>query len=82
MTIFRSTFCVSGLGNGLLAMVCFLVSGQYFIKNKALAIGIVSAGSGIGTITLPYIMRAFYDNFDFSGASLLYGKIKRHKLIS
>ena len=61
----------------MLAMVCFLVSGQYFIKNKALAIGIVSAGSGIGTITLPYIMRAFYDNFDFSGASLLYGKIKR-----
>ena len=66
---------VLGIGNGTLAMVCFLVSGQYFIKHKALAVGIVAGGSGIGTLTLPHIMRALYDNFDFGGASLLYGKL-------
>ena len=77
-----ASFVVVGIGNGMMAMIVFLVSDKYFIKWKAMAVAIIASGAGLGTITLPYIMRALYDNYDFAGASLLYGKIKRHKLIS
>lgn len=62
-----------GIGNGMVGLTCFLVTGQYFKKRKALAVGIVASGSGVGTIVLPYIMRGLYDNFDYTGATLLYG---------
>ena len=70
-----ASFVVVGIGNGMMAMIVFLVSDQYFIKWKAMAVAIIASGAGLGTITLPYIMRALYDNYDFAGASLLYGTL-------
>ena len=70
-----ASFVVVGIGNGMMAMIVFLVSDQYFIKWKAMAVAIIASGAGLGTITLPYIMRALYDNYDFAGASLLYGML-------
>ena len=34
----------------------------------------MAAGSGIGTFTIPYILRGLFTLYDFSGAMLLYGK--------
>ena len=50
-----------------------LVSAQYFDKQRASALGITACGSGVGTLILPYVIRSFYDNYDYQGATLLYG---------
>ena len=55
-------------------MTGLLVSGPYFREKRGLAIGLVAAGSGIGTFTIPYILRGLFKLYDFSGAMLLYGK--------
>ena len=68
------TGCVSGLGHGFLIMTGLLVSGPYFREKRGLAIGLVAAGSGIGTFTIPYILRGLFTLYDFSRAMLLYGK--------
>ena len=68
------TGCVSGLGYGFLIMTGLLVSGPYFREKRGLAIGLVAVGSGIGTFTIPYILRGLFTLYDFSRAMLLYGK--------
>ena len=56
-------------------MSAVLVSDQYFKKKKAFAFGIVMSGSGVGSIIIPFVMRPLFDNYDFTGAMLLYGEL-------
>jgi len=53
-------------------LVCFQATGPYFRKRKALAVGIMASGSGVGVITIPYIIRSIFDSYHFGGAVLLY----------
>lgn len=62
-----------GFGEVMTFLPALVVSGQYFKKRKALALGLIASGSGIGTIIIPHIYRLLFDNFDFGGACLLYG---------
>ena len=57
----------------MVALIVFLVSDQYFLKRKALAVGVITTGAGVGGVIIPFIIRGLYDNYGFSGASLLYG---------
>lgn len=41
-----------GLGIGLLFLPALSISSQYFLRRRAFAIGIVSAGSSIGGMSL------------------------------
>lgn len=56
------------------SMAAFLAPNPYFDKRAGLAIGIVSAGSGIGQLAVTAILRTLFDSFGFSGALLIYGK--------
>lgn len=47
----------------------------YFDKRKALSLGITGSGSGLGTLILSSSMRVLFNNFSFTGAMLIYGKI-------
>ena len=47
----------------------------YFERHRALANGIVSAASGIGSVVYPYIYRALILEYGFRGALLLLGGI-------
>ena len=58
----------------MIIIPAMLVSAQYFDKQRASALGITACGSGVGTLTLPYIIRYLYDNYDYKGATLLYGR--------
>lgn len=51
-----------------------LVSVPYFNKRKALALGIVSSGSGVGQLVLPLILRVLFDYYGFTGAMILFSK--------
>ena len=65
---------IVGVGEGITFLCALLVSGQYFREKKALAIGLVACGAGIGSVVLPYIYRFLFDFYGFSGACLLLGK--------
>ena len=66
--------CLTGIGSGMANLSVFTAYNGYFDKWKALSIGLTTAGSGIGTILIPLLLRMLFDNFSFSGAILLYGK--------
>ena len=66
--------CLKGFGADTVIITALLVSGPYFRKRKALAIGLIASGSGVGTILLPNILQPLFEYMDFSGALLTYGK--------
>lgn len=41
-----------GLGSGLFVTPLYATAGRWFVRRRALALGVVSAGNGIGTLTL------------------------------
>lgn len=66
---------VTGTGAGMVTLATFTAYGAYFDKKKALSLGITAAGSGFGVMIVPSLLRALFDNFDFSSAILLYGRL-------
>ncbi|XP_067951111.1 monocarboxylate transporter 12-B-like [Watersipora subatra] len=64
---------IAGVGEQMIYMVPLLVSGPYFQKRKALALGIIASGAGVGFMIIPYVLRLLFDNFSFRGACMLYG---------
>ena len=76
-----SNYTISGLGSGMVKLSAFTACYPYFNKKKALAIGLATSGSGVGTIAPPLLLRFLFDNYSFSGAIILYGMIYScHKL--
>lgn len=61
---------------------CLLVSSQYFKLRKALAVGIITSGGGIGTLTIPYLLRLLFDHMTYSETMLIYGKVLSITLLS
>lgn len=54
-----------GLGNGLLFTPCMAVTSTYFVRKKALAIGIVSAGAVTGGLIFPSMVRQLLPRVGF-----------------
>lgn len=75
--IFIHILLLSGFGAGLISLNSFISTGPYFDKKKGIALGITTAGSGLGALVVPHILRALFDEMDFSSALLLYGKYLR-----
>jgi len=57
----------------MVSLSAFTAFGPYFNKRKALAMGLAAAGSGFGTMIMPNMLRALFDNFGFTGALIVYG---------
>lgn len=49
------TLQVAGVGYGLVFLPAIVIVGQYFSERRALATGIATCGSGIGTTLLSYV---------------------------
>ncbi|XP_067951282.1 monocarboxylate transporter 12-B-like [Watersipora subatra] len=71
--MFLTHSILSGMGESAMLLGPLIVSAPYFRKRKALAVGIIASGSGIGWILLPYVYRYLFDNYEYSGAFLLVG---------
>ena len=53
-------------------MVAITVFAPYFNRHRALAIGIVGAGAGVGGIICPLLFSYLFQNFSFRYALMLY----------
>ena len=52
-----------GIGGGLIITPMFVSAGGWFVKRRAIALGVVAAGNGVGTLTLvPLAERLIADN--------------------
>lgn len=63
-----SLFC--GLGQGLIAPSTFMAINSYFTTKRGRAVGVSLAGSGLGQMMIPHIVRIFLDKYGFRSAVL------------
>ncbi|XP_055837708.1 monocarboxylate transporter 12 [Episyrphus balteatus] len=63
-----SLFC--GLGQGLIAPSTFMAINSYFTTKRGRAVGVSLAGSGLGQMMIPHIVRIFLDKYGFQSAVL------------
>lgn len=63
-----SLFC--GLGQGLIAPSTFMAINSYFTTKRGRAVGVSLAGSGLGQMMIPHIVRVFLDKYGFQSAVL------------
>lgn len=67
-----------GLGQGLMNCSGFLAVNSYFDKNRGKAIGIALAGTGIGQVIMPFVVKLFLDEYGYRGATLIIGGLTLH----
>lgn len=61
-------------GGGTVVVICFTSFAPYFLKHRALAVGIMASGSGLGGVVLPPLVTYLFENFPFRDAMILYCK--------
>ena len=54
-----------GFGSSCLFVSCYVVTSQYFDKNRSIATGIIASGTGIGVLALAPILQALLDAYDW-----------------
>jgi OFA family oxalate/formate antiporter-like MFS transporter len=62
-----------GIGSGGTFAIGTGVAARWFVKKRGLALGIVSAGIGLGTLVIPPIAERLIAAFDWSGAYFIIG---------
>jgi len=66
--------CV-GLGQGLIAVPAVPILPQYFMKHKALAVGVAVSGSSLGGVIQPIVLRQLQPKIGFPWATRVLGFI-------
>lgn len=56
----------------------FLAVNSYFEKNRGRALGIALAGTGIGQMLMPFIVKELLDEYGYRGATLIIGGLTLH----
>ncbi|KAF1820515.1 MFS general substrate transporter, partial [Dissoconium aciculare CBS 342.82] len=55
-----------GLGSGCLFLVAASILPSYFVRRRALALGLAASGSGVGGIVYPLVFRSLLPRFGFA----------------
>ncbi|CAH1399999.1 unnamed protein product [Nezara viridula] len=72
---------LGGIGFGL-ANTCTLVGiNSYFSKKKGQAVGLSMAGTAVGFMLMPQMVRLLLDEYDFRSALLILGALSLHGLV-
>ena len=58
------------MGLGLIAPSTFMAINSYFSNKRGRAVGVSLAGSGVGQIFIPHLVRLYKDHYGFRGAVL------------
>ncbi|XP_055920532.1 monocarboxylate transporter 12 [Eupeodes corollae] len=74
-----SFFC--GVGQGLIAPSTFMAINSYFTTKRGRAVGVSLAGSGLGQMMIPHLVRICLDKFGFRVAVLALAGFAFHGLI-
>ena len=57
-----------GLGAGGIFTACFIVTGQWFVKRRGLAVGIITCGNSLGGVIFPFFVNRVIQDVGFAGA--------------
>ncbi|CAJ0933487.1 unnamed protein product, partial [Mesorhabditis belari] len=69
LTVFIIIYGIlGGIGFGMIYLPAIVVVGYYFESKRAVATGIAVAGSGVGTIVMPFVARYCVQNFGWQKA--------------
>lgn len=78
--IFTYSFLV-GIGLGLIGPSIFIAVSSYFTTKKARAFGFSMAGTGLGQMILPLIVRILLSLYGFRGTVLVMGSLSLHGVV-
>lgn len=77
----RHVSVVAGLGLGLITPALFVVVNAYFIKNRGRAVGLSLAGTNVGQMWMPHLVRLLLEHYGFRGASLILAAVSLHSFV-
>lgn len=63
----------SGVGLGLINPSTFIAVNSYFTSRRGQAIGLAMAGTGLGQMIMPHVVRLLLDSYGFKGTILIMG---------
>ena len=66
--IFLSQGLGFGIGAGGIFTTCLVVAGQWFVKRRGLAVGLVTCGSSLGGVVFPFLVNRVIEDVGFAGA--------------
>ncbi|XP_031622838.1 uncharacterized protein LOC116340468 [Contarinia nasturtii] len=69
---------INGIGVGLATSAAFVALNHYFKNKRGQAVGLSMAGTALGMLILPQLVRILLDAFEFSGAILVLAGLALH----
>ncbi|PAA86465.1 hypothetical protein BOX15_Mlig011250g2 [Macrostomum lignano] len=69
--IYLTLGCMTGVGNGLAYTSGLLAVNDYFSRRKATALGLATAGTGVGSFVLPLLTQYLIQVYSFRGCMLI-----------
>lgn len=72
---------IVGFGLGLIGPSTFMAINSYFDKKRGRAVGISMAGTGLGQMVLPHIVRILLDYYGFRLTIVILGSLALHGLV-
>lgn len=72
---------ILGLGLGFINPSSFLAVNSYFTTKRGSAVGLALAGTGLGQMIMPYIVRLLLDQYGFRGTALIMGALALNGVI-
>lgn len=70
---FYNTHTRLGIGLGLIGPSTFIAVNSYFTSRRGQAIGLAMAGTGVGQMIMPHVVRILLDSYGFRGTILIMG---------
>lgn len=71
-------FIPSGMGVGLATSAAFVALNHYFKKKRGQAVGLSMAGTALGMLILPQLVRILLETYGFRGAVLILSGLALH----
>uniref|UniRef100_A0A7G3ARK7 Putative monocarboxylate transporter n=1 Tax=Lutzomyia longipalpis TaxID=7200 RepID=A0A7G3ARK7_LUTLO len=72
---------INGIGVGLATSAAFVALNHYFKKRRGQAVGLSMAGTALGMLIMPQLVRILLEGFGFRGAVLLLSGLALHAVV-
>ncbi|XP_065079895.1 uncharacterized protein LOC135702779 [Ochlerotatus camptorhynchus] len=72
---------INGIGVGLATSAAFVALNHYFAKKRGQAVGLSMAGTAIGMLIMPQLVRYLLESYDFRGAVLILSGLALHAAV-
>lgn len=64
-----------GLGLGLINPSSFIAVNSYFSSKRGRAVGLALAGTGVGQMVMPHVVRILLEQYGFKGTTIVLGAL-------